>query len=33
VTESCEMVVDGESFGNLDEAMKLYDGVLAEKVG
>jgi phosphoribosylformylglycinamidine synthase II len=33
VTESPEMVIDGESFGNLCEAVKLYDGVLAGKMG
>ncbi len=32
VTESPEMLVDGESFGSLCEAVKLYDGVLAGKL-
>lgn len=32
VTESHDMTVDGHSFGNLAEAVKVYDGVLAGKM-
>ncbi|MCF8259009.1 MAG: phosphoribosylformylglycinamidine synthase subunit PurL [Flavobacteriales bacterium] len=32
VTDSPEMVVDGQNFGNLNEAVKVYDGVLAGKM-
>jgi len=33
VTSSDEMVIDGHSFGSLQEAVKLYDGVIAGKMG
>jgi phosphoribosylformylglycinamidine synthase subunit PurL len=32
VTSSDEMVIDGQSFGSLKEAVKLYDGVIAGKM-
>jgi len=33
VTSSDEMVIDGQSFGSLQEAVKLYEGVIAGKMG